>query len=453
MENRNAPDGFIQVQGREFVRNGHPIRLRGFGIGSWLNLEHFMLGLPGLDCQIRAAFADVYGVENSRHFFSKFTRSFVDQADFAYLKSLGVNFLRVPFNHRLFLDEQRWGHIRPEGFEVFDRLLGLCAEYGIFLMPDLHTTPGGQNPDWHAESHDGQASFWRHDAFRKQAVSLWAAFAERYRDHPWLMGYDLLNEPFLLEEERPLLHAFQREATEAIRRVDPHHIILLEGDHFAMDYEGMSPPVDPQTAIAFHYYPTVWEEGLLNRDLPEEQRRKAFREGVASFEAVRERLGCPVLCGEAGYELNLLDIPFGMQLLKDTIDAFEEAKISWTIWSYKDAGFMGLVQPSLETPWMRFTSAVREKWTHHGEARMAMAMVRETADRHFGGISDELAYRLQFRARNLLQAMQMEKILLPMLREIPWEQATALPKSFALANCRRLPEYESLIREYTSRGC
>ena len=30
------------------MKNGEPVFLRGIGVGSWLNLEHFMMGVPGL---------------------------------------------------------------------------------------------------------------------------------------------------------------------------------------------------------------------------------------------------------------------------------------------------------------------------------------------------------------------------------------------------------------------
>ena len=48
---------FIQTCGTEFVLDGQPIRLRGYTLGTWMNLEHFMVGLPGTHTMIRRAFA------------------------------------------------------------------------------------------------------------------------------------------------------------------------------------------------------------------------------------------------------------------------------------------------------------------------------------------------------------------------------------------------------------
>ena len=57
---------FLQVSGENFVRNGEKVFLRGFAIGSWMNLEHFMMGMPGTDEMMKEAFTEVYGAENSR---------------------------------------------------------------------------------------------------------------------------------------------------------------------------------------------------------------------------------------------------------------------------------------------------------------------------------------------------------------------------------------------------
>jgi len=92
---------------RDFYRDDEKIILRGYGIGSWLNLEHFMLGIPGTDSQMRAAIANAYGEDKARQFWHKFYKSMVDKSDFEFLKSLGINAIRIPFNYRLFENDQK----------------------------------------------------------------------------------------------------------------------------------------------------------------------------------------------------------------------------------------------------------------------------------------------------------------------------------------------------------
>ncbi len=156
---------FVKVKGKEFYYKGKPILFSGLGVGSWLNMEHFMLGLPGTDTQIRKTFSQVLGKEDGEAFFDSFILNFLTGEDFRFLKESGVNLLRVPFSYHLFIDDENPHTYKEEGFRYLDRLLALCREYEIFLMPDLHTTPGGQNPDWHSDNMTGVPQFWHFRIF------------------------------------------------------------------------------------------------------------------------------------------------------------------------------------------------------------------------------------------------------------------------------------------------
>lgn len=244
---------FVKVNGKEFYYRGKPILFSGLGVGSWLNMEHFMLGLPGTDKQIRETFARVLGKEDAARFFDSFILNFLTEEDFLFLKESGVNLLRVPFSYRLFIDDENPGVYKEEGFGYMDRLLALCSKYEIFLMPDLHTVPGGQNPDWHSDNTTGIPQFWHFRIFQEQIVKLWQDIAQRYRDEPFLLGYDLLNEPFLMPKKEGVLNAFFEEVTKAVRKVDKNHIIFIEGDFFSMDFSDIRLPADEQTALTFHF--------------------------------------------------------------------------------------------------------------------------------------------------------------------------------------------------------
>lgn len=59
---------FVQINGKSFVREGKELRFRGLGIGSWLNLEHFMIGLPGNDRRLRRTVEEVFGSDTASSF-------------------------------------------------------------------------------------------------------------------------------------------------------------------------------------------------------------------------------------------------------------------------------------------------------------------------------------------------------------------------------------------------
>lgn len=134
---------FVQAKNRKFYHKGKEIRFCGMGVGSWLNLEHFMLGIPTPDNQIRRSFREVFGENTASRFFSEFTTSFLSEQDFILMKTAGINLIRVSFNYRLFIDDQHPEKYKEEGFRCFECLLDLCEKYQIFLMPDLHAVPMG----------------------------------------------------------------------------------------------------------------------------------------------------------------------------------------------------------------------------------------------------------------------------------------------------------------------
>lgn len=74
-----------------------------------------------------------------------------------------------------------------------------------------------------------------------------------------------------------MLQNFYENVTQAIRQVDVNHIILLEGDFFAMDFSAIQELKDEQTAITFHFYPTVWEADLCDIDYPRQRRREILK--------------------------------------------------------------------------------------------------------------------------------------------------------------------------------
>lgn len=70
-----------------------------------------------------------------------------------------------------------------------------CAKEKIYTIIDLHTAPGGQNPDWHSDNPSNYAAFWDYKDHQDRVVWLWEHIAARYKGNPWVAGYNPLNEP------------------------------------------------------------------------------------------------------------------------------------------------------------------------------------------------------------------------------------------------------------------
>lgn len=457
---------FVCVKEKGFYKGDKEILFKGIGIGSWLNLEHFMVGLPGNDFQIRQSFEDVYGAENAERFFDSLMREFVSEEDFRFMQELGINLVRVPFNYRLFIDDERPDEWKKTGFDCFDYLFRLARKYQIYVLPDLHTVPGGQNPDWHSDNGTGYTLFWQYGVFRQQMVMLWKEIALRYREEEYLLGYDILNEPFIIPDQidtgegedmatgfvaahaNDFLSDFYKQVTEAIRSVDREHIIFLEGDHFASDFACLKGITDEQTALTFHYYPTVWYENLYDKDYDREERARKFEEVFRRLIRIREEFERPILCGEAGYEIASNGMKDTLPLIELTFQLFKKYKVSFTLWSYKDACFMGLVYPRQDSAWMRLADKIRKRWDHHRAERQAMQGLEGLLSGVYPEAGREDRYILSFRQRALLYPLEQKYILKPLLAAYTRDEILKLPESFRFENCRYHEDFARIYRAF-----
>lgn len=434
-------DDFVTAKQRDFYHGGRRLTLRGLGVGSWLNFEHFMLGLPGWDEELRACLDAHYPGLTER-----LTDRFFTREDAAYLRSLGVNLIRVPFRHQMLLDD-RTDTLIEEGFARLTALADACEAEGLYFLPDMHTAPGGQNPDWHSGCRSGMAEFWHYGVFRARAAFLWGEIARRLSHYRMLLGYDLLNEPYLAPRDMPALNAFYAEATAAIRRSDAQHLVFLEGNQFSMDFSGIAPPADARVAYSFHLYPAVWESELPQFD-------RAGRKAAigAALDRVLGTMGGyrgPLLCGETGYELTLLEEEKGLSLTEDTLAAFEARGVSWCLWCYKDVGFMGLVRPAPDSPWMALCRELAKVWNHHRAERLGYRLAEEVSRQCSYDLSQDERYALQFILRAAVARADVAHLLSPVLDRFASPSPTALADSFSLDACRVYRPLETLLKAFT----
>lgn len=437
---------FIYVDGEDFKLEGEKIFFRGFGVGSWMNFEHFMIGMPGTDHLIHRAFRDVFGESRAEDFFGRFLTEYLDEADFIFLRNLGVNLLRLPVNYRYFYKSETGAYLE-DGFRQLDRVLSLCRKYGVYAVIDMHAAPGGQNPDWHCDTDCGIPLFWEYSALRDTLAAVWGKIAARYRDNVWVAGYDILNEPSFAPAD--LLKDFYAKTIGEIRRTDENHIIFLEGNNFAREFDFFDEPSDPQIAYSCHFYPSVVDPSVLNESTPRERRAEIYRKAFRPLLRSREKYHRPVWCGELGLEFDRRSIRFRTELIREMLDLCEQNNVSWALWAYKDAQSMGIVAPESSAPWMRFVSGLRKQWDQSQEERMGGEAVDRVCERYLQPVEGDLRYRLQFRMRTLFHTVCVEKYLKPALVKAGWEEIAGLPESFRFGNCFAWDDMCDLVRSYT----
>jgi endoglucanase len=306
---------YAHVRGRDIVAgDGRPLLLRGVGLGNWLLPEGYMWGFgDGLASprQIEARIERLIGAAAAADFWKRFRDVFVTEQDIARIAELGFDHVRLPINSRVLLTDD--GALRADGFGLVDRVVQWCERHGLWVLLDLHGAPGGQTGTNIDDSPNGRPELFMDARYRRMTVALWREIARRYHDRTTVLGYDLLNEPLPNEWRhrygRALIRLYE-EITAAIRAVDPHHLVMYEGPHWAIDVSVFTRVLDPNSALQFHRY---W-------CAPE-------RASIAAYLEARDRLGVPIYMGEGGENTP--------EWIYSATRLYEQHGIGWNFWPWK----------------------------------------------------------------------------------------------------------------------
>ena len=129
--------------------------------------------------------------------------SWFGPTDFALIKSMGLNMIRLPFYWRDILSQSQDGTFsrkeEGEAFAYLDSFLEGCKDSGLYCILDLHGAPGGQNGYEHSGDMT-KADLWKEERYQKATADLWAYVAGHYTNSrpdlsPVIASYDILNEP------------------------------------------------------------------------------------------------------------------------------------------------------------------------------------------------------------------------------------------------------------------
>src|ERR671921_2556748 len=108
----------LRVRGNRIVDGeGNDVVLRGFGLGGWMNMENFITGYPANEEAQREAVRATLGEEKYQSFFDRFLEHFFTEGDARFIRSLGMNLLRLPINYRHSEDDAEPYVIKEEGFK------------------------------------------------------------------------------------------------------------------------------------------------------------------------------------------------------------------------------------------------------------------------------------------------------------------------------------------------
>ena len=264
-ENDLLSQGYLKANGRQIVNGkGENVLLRGIGLGGWMLQEPYMLQMSKATVaqyDIKAKITALIVKDNCDKFYAAWLNNMITERDIDSIKAWGFNSIRLPMHYNLFTLPVEQEPVKGRdtwlttGFDLTDKLLAWCSKNHIYLILDLHAAPGGQGNDKPiADVDTTKPKLWEDNYNKLKTIALWKKLASRYANEEWIGGYDLINETnYKMEGNEPLRKLFS-EITKAIRGIDQHHIIFIEGNQFANDYTGLTPPWDKNMAYSFHKY-------------------------------------------------------------------------------------------------------------------------------------------------------------------------------------------------------
>ena len=439
---------------------GNVVTLHGIGLGGWMNMENFITGFPANENAFRQVVIRALGEEKADYLFNRYLEYFFTDEDAGFIRSLGLNTVRLPFNYRHFEDDMNPTVICESGLKHLDRVINICADHEIYTVLDLHAAPGYQNQDWHSDNPSQQALFWQHRHFQDRTVWLWEVLADRYKDNPWVAGYDPLNEPS--DPTGTLIDPFYRRVVGAIRAIDPSHIIFLEGNRYSQDFSVLGPPL-PNIVYTLHDYAAP---GFINGGAyPGITRGEYIDKSVLHkklMSTCRYMLEnkTPIWIGEFGpvYPGDPEKDRMRYQLLEDQLSFYRELGASWSLWTYKDLGLQGVVNLLPSSKWIQKIRPILEKKAILGvdawgglddHVRHILEPIEQTFAEFFPNYRPYpfgAQWQINRVVRHILLAEPLIEDFYPLLNGLDISEIDDLMASFKYENCSPRTELVDIIK-------
>lgn len=364
-----AGQGYLHADGKRIVDGkGENVILRGIGTGNWMLQEGYMMNsgdVAGTQHEFRAKLIATIGEVRTDSFYTLWLENHFTRTDVDSMASWGFNSVRVAMHYLWFTlpieeepvpDGQTW---LDRGFVMMDSLLDWCGDNEMYLILDLHGAPGGQGKNADISDYDPtKPSLWESQENKDKTVALWQKLAERYSNEPWMGGYDLINETnwTFPEGNNSQMKSLFTRITDSIRAVDQNHIIFIEGNSFANDFSGLTPPWDDNMAYSFHKYWSYNNAGSLDW-----------------VTEMRDRYNVPLWMGESGENSNTW--------FSNLIALCESQNIGWSWWPVKKAGNNNVLRVDVNEDYTKLI----DSWNGSGpllSGDEAFSAVLKFADNH-----------------------------------------------------------------------
>ena len=260
------------------------------------------------------------------------------EKDFADLAAWGANSMRWQLSIPTVKGQpltmtQLKSHLDGKIGEL-QQVLDLGSKYGIMITIDVHS--GEYSKGMLLGTAEG----------RDYLVEFWEKVASRYKGHPAIFGYNLINEPHSREIKPgdPSLPEQYARLIKAIRKIDQTTPVIIECDQMSASQMLQFLPVydSPNIIYSIHMYTPGGLTHQLNRKADsflgypnaEKKWNKEYLRSELEFARVfQQKTGARIYVGEFGC---IRWAPGGDQYLNDCIELFEEYGWDWAYHAFRE---------------------------------------------------------------------------------------------------------------------
>ena len=196
--------------------------------------------------------------------------AYCTEADFKLIKDMGLNTIRLPMYYRNFMEGPDDNlSMRADAFEKLDYFLELAQKYELKVIIDMHGVVGGQSGYEHSGTR--KIEFWENETYIQSMCELWKNIALHYiNERPDLastiLAYDLVNEPTkrTTAGTTKLQWDVMDRLYRAIREVDTHHVISIEGMWYPTSLPNPKKYGWENVLYQYHFYNWNYDKGTPN---------------------------------------------------------------------------------------------------------------------------------------------------------------------------------------------
>lgn len=237
------------------------------------------------------------------------------------------------------LDEyDRWIDGRLDELE---KALVACRKYGIKVVIDLHSPPGGRDDT-------SDMTMFYDKKYQDHFVKTWEKIASRFKESPALWAYDLVNEPVCSKPTAPGMDslATQIRAAKAVRAIDPKTAIVIASENWGSPdaFVWLTPVKVPNVIYQVHMYvPHAYtHQGIYTATEPitypgkindTQYDKETLRKVLAPVRAFQQAYNVHIYAGEFSA---VRWAPGAAQYISDCIEIFEEYGWDWSYHAYRE---------------------------------------------------------------------------------------------------------------------